>query len=194
MVKQTVVNNQKLKRILTYISHQRHPQQLRMMFLCSWHGMRSINFAYLQVKDVYTTAGTVRDRIRLDGHKNKGQQTCTYYLNHQIRQEFKRYLSYIRQRDTEWNAETYLFISQKQGHPYHRVSISRLFARIYRHFGIQGASHVGRHLFVSRLINAGTNICVVQRLDNHRHITTTQHYFNCNEQMLLRAVEQVRLS
>ena len=63
-----------------------------------------------------------------------------------------------------------------------------------RALSIQGANHLGRHLFVSRLINAGTNICLVQRLVNHRHITTTQHYFNCNEQMLLRAVEQVRLS
>ena len=47
---------------------------------------------------------------------------------------------------------------------YNRVSISRMFGLIYNTFGIKGASHLGRHLFVSKLVNAGVNICLVQKL------------------------------
>lgn len=63
----------------------------------------------------------------------------------------------------------------------------------YNKFGIKGASHMGRHLFVSKLINSGVNICLVQRLANHRHISTTQRYFNCNEQMLVNAAENAKI-
>ena len=74
-----------------------------------------------------------------------------------------------------------------------RVSISRLFSSIYSKFGIKGASHLGRHLFVSKLVNAGVNICLVQKLANHRNIGTTQHYFNYNEKMLSNAVENTKI-
>lgn len=63
----------------------------------------------------------------------------------------------------------------------------------YNKFGIKGASHMGRHLFVSKLVNSGVNICLVQRLANHRHISTTQRYFNCNEQMLVNAAENAKI-
>ena len=68
-----------------------------------------------------------------------------------------------------------------------------LFASIYRKFSIHGASHLGRHIFVSKLVNAGVNICIVQKLANHKNISTTQHYFNANEQMLANAVENVKI-
>lgn len=36
-------------------------------------------------------------------------------------------------------------------------------------------------------------ICIVQKLANHKNISTTQHYFNYNDQMLANAVENVRI-
>ena len=68
-----------------------------------------------------------------------------------------------------------------------------MFATVYKKFNIEGASHLGRHLFISRLVNAGTNICIVQKLVNHRNISVTQRYFNYNEKMLSNAVENVTI-
>ncbi|MBQ7633026.1 MAG: site-specific integrase [Alphaproteobacteria bacterium] len=48
-------------------------------------------------------------------------------------------------------------------------------------------------MFVSKLVNAGVNICVVQKLANHRNIATTQKYFIYSEKMLANAVENVRV-
>ena len=53
MVNQVFIDDKKIKDILTYIQGMRHAEMIRMMFLCSLNGMRSINFAYLQVSDVY---------------------------------------------------------------------------------------------------------------------------------------------
>ena len=172
----------------------KHAAQIRMMFLCSLNGMRSINFAMLQVKDCYTDGLKPKDAICLNEDKNKGKHKCVYYLNSQMKKEFADYLKYLQQKwGDDINPDTYLFTSQKMNKPYNRVSISRLFAAVYRKFGIKGASHLGRHLFVSKLINAGVNICLVQKLVNHRNIATTQRYFNYSEKMLMNAVENVRV-
>lgn len=46
MTNDVFVDDKKIKDILTYISGMKHAEQIRMMFLCSLNGMRSINFAY----------------------------------------------------------------------------------------------------------------------------------------------------
>ena len=56
MVNQAYLDNKKIKDILTYISGMRHSEQIREMFFCSLNGMRSINFYYLQIKDIYNDA------------------------------------------------------------------------------------------------------------------------------------------
>ena len=193
MINQVYIDDKKIKDILTYIAAMRHAEQIRMMFLCSLNGMRSINFCYLQVKDVYNPDFSVKDVICLDENKNKGKFGANYYLNSQMKKEFKEYLKFLKSRDDELNPDDYLFKSQKLGKPYNRVSISRLFANIYKKFNIHGASHFGRHLFVSKLVNSGVNICLVQRLANHRNICTTQRYFNYNPQMLSNAVESLKI-
>lgn len=194
MTNSEFVDDKKIKDILAYIKSMKHAEQIRMMFLCSLNGLRSINFAYLQVKDCYTEQLKTKDVINLDYDKNKGKHKCSYYLNSQIKKEFADYLKYLQ---VKWGErlipETYLFTSQKLNKPYNRVSISRLFSSIYNKFGIKGASHLGRHLFVSKLVNSGVNICLVQKLANHRNIATTQHYFNYNEKMLANAVENTKI-
>ena len=188
------VDDKKIKDILTYIRSMKHSEQIRMMFLCSLNGRRSINFAYLQVKDCYNSELKPKDIINLNNDKNKGKHSCQYVMNSQMKKELADYLKYLQNKWGEnLNSETYLFTSQKLNKPYNRVSISRLFSSIYSKFGIKGASHLGRHLFVSKLVNAGVNICIVQRLANHSQISTTQKYFNYNEQMLVNAVENAKI-
>ena len=194
MTNSEFVDDKKIKDILTYIRSMKHAEQIRMMFLCSLNGMRSINFAYLQVKDCYNSELKPKDIINLSNDKNKGKHSCQYVMNSQMKKELAEYLKYLQAKWGEnLTPETYLFTSQKLNKPYNRVSISRLFSSIYSKFGIKGASHLGRHLFVSKLVNAGVNICIVQRLANHSQISTTQKYFNYNEQMLVNAVENAKI-
>ena len=115
------------------------------------------------------------------------------YKQRQFRLLYAEYLKHLKTNRPNLNSESYLFTSQKQNKPYNRVSISRLFSSIYAKFNIKGASHLGRHLFVSKLVNSGVNICLVQKLANHKNIGTTQHYFNYNPQMLANAVENVKV-
>ena len=155
----------------------------------------------------------------------KGKFGCSYYLNSQMKKEFREYLKFFKSKEEDLNPEDCLFKSQKMNKPYNRVSISRLFSNIYTKFNIHGASHFGRHSIptsirlqlpfwlivfhcftlknsspncfflcsVSKLVNSGVNICLVQKLANHRNISTTQRYFNYNPQMLSNAVESLKI-
>ena len=135
----------------------------------------------------------INQKLGVDENKNKGKFGCSYYLNSQMKKEFREYLKYLKSKEEVLTPEDYLFKSQKLNKPYNRVSISRLFSNIYKKFNIHGASHLGRHLFVSKLVNSGVNICLVQKLANHRNIGTTQRYFNYNSQMLSNAVEGLKI-
>ena len=130
----------------------------------------------------------------MNNDKNKGKHSCQYVMNSQMKKELSEYLKYLQNKWGEnLNSETYLFTSQKLNKPYNRVSISRLFSSVYSKFGINGASHLGRHLYVTKLVNAGVSVFVIQKLVNHRQISTTQRYFNCNEQVLVNAAENARI-
>lgn len=98
MTNDVFVDDKKIKDILTYISGMKHAEQIRMMFLCSLNGMRSINFAYLQVKDVFTDKLKIKDVICLDYDKNKGKNKCSYYMNSQMKKEFCEYLKYLQRK------------------------------------------------------------------------------------------------
>ena len=194
MVNHNFVSDSQIKDILTYITGLKHSKQIRMMFFCSLNGMRSINFAYLQVKEVYTLDGKVKDSIELNQEKNKGKFAAQYYVNKQFKKELEYYYEYLKEKYGErLGQETYLFTSQKLNKPFNRPSISRIFHNIYHKFGIQGASHMGRHIYITKLIDAGINPFLVKTLVNHKNIQTTQHYYNHNPQQLLNAVEMVKI-
>ena len=82
MINQVYIDDKKVKDILTYIAGMRHAEQIKMMFLCSLNGMRSINFCYLQIKDVYNDDLNVKDVICLDENKYRVQNNrCSGCLN-----------------------------------------------------------------------------------------------------------------
>lgn len=76
----------------------KHAEQVRMMFMCSLNGLRSVNFAYLQVKDCYTDQLKPKDVINLDYDKNKGKHSYSYFMNSQMKRELADYLSYLQQK------------------------------------------------------------------------------------------------
>ena len=114
MTNSEFVDDKKIKDIMLYIKSMKHAEQIRMMFMCSLNGLRSINFAYLQIKDCYTDQLKPKDVINLDYDKNKGKHKCSYFMNSQMKKEFADYLNYLQQKWGEsLSPETYLFTSQK---------------------------------------------------------------------------------
>lgn len=194
MVNQEYVKDTKIKDILTYIKGIRHSEMIRMMFFCSLNGLRSINFRSLQIKDVFNNDGSAKEIIELSSSKNKGKFSAKYYVNNQFKKELESYYNYMTAKyGKKLDADTYLFTSQKMNKPFNRVSICRIFSNIYKKFGIHGASHLGRHMFITKMINNGINPFLVKQLANHKSVQTTQRYYNSNPVQLLNAVETAKI-
>lgn len=194
-VNQESVSDKQIKDILTYINGLNHSKQIRMMFMCSLlGGMRSINFRSLQIFDVYNPDGSVKESIDLKNEKNKGSKfRATYHVNIQLKKEFEGYYKYLKDKyKDKFTQDTYLFASQKMNKTYNPRSVYRIFSDIYKKFYIHGGTHMGRHIYITKLIDNGINPFIVQKLANHRSVQTTQRYYNSNTNKLQAAVNTLK--
>ena len=102
MINRAVVDDKKIKAIFKYIDTLNNAKQIKQMFrfnyLC---GMRCINFAYLQVKDVLNEDNSVKDIIELSADKHKGSKKAKYYVNDEMKKYIKEYLNEIGMKNRE---------------------------------------------------------------------------------------------
>ena len=180
MMNRAVIDEKKVKAIFKYIDTLNNSKQIRMMFMFSFNGMRSINFRNLQLKDILNDNNEVKDIIELGNDKNKGKNKAKYYISDELKREIEQYIKSYNLN----NKEQYMFISPKTNKPYSRTYISTIFSNVYNTFGIEASSHYGRRHLITNLLTKGVDITSVKTLVNHKNIATTSLYYNENENLL----------
>lgn len=180
MMNRAVIDDKKVKAIFRYIDTLNNSKQIRMMFMFSFNGMRSINFRNLQLRDVLNDNNEVKDIIELCGEKNKGKNKANYYISDDLKKEIEQYIKSYNLNDKE----QYMFISPKTGKPYSRTYISTIFSNVYNTFGIEASSHYGRRFMIGQLLHKGVDITSVKTLVNHKNIQTTALYVNRDDNLL----------
>lgn len=181
-----IIDSKKLKVIFNYISTLNNSKQVDLMFRFSYQGLRLCNWYKLQLKDILNAKNEIVDCLILNGEKNKGDKTATYYLSQDLKDRIKKYIS-------GWdlsNKERYLFVSPKTNKPYQKNSLSNLFHKIYSDLGIENCStHLGRRTFITELLTNGIDIVSVKTLVNHSSINTTTLYYQENPNFLKNIVD-----
>lgn len=81
----------------------------------------------------------------------------------------------------------YWFPGSHDGH-LSRATVTNRTSRLFRSLGITGSIHRCRHVYGTRLLRAGVNIRVVQRLMRHSNLETTALYTAVDEDELRAAV------
>ena len=190
MNNRAIINTDRLKKILKYVSTLNNANQITMMFKFSFQGLRLCNWYRLQLKDIIDGNNEIVEMIHLQGDKNKGGKKVIYYLNDELRKDLKEY---IKGWDLN-NKERYLFVSYKTGRPYQKNSLTNLFHKIYNDMGIENCStHCGRRNFITNLLVNGVDITTVKELVGHSFIQTTALYYNTNESMLKNVVNKNKI-
>ena len=83
-----------------------------------------------------------------------------------------------------------LFILSQKQCAFSALTITQLFARMYKKAGITGASgHSGRRQFITTLADKQINVRVIQALARHKSLNTTMRYIDINDTKLEKAVE-----
>jgi site-specific recombinase XerD len=130
-------------------------------------GLRASEVTRLKVADIDST----RMCIRIE--QGKGMKDRYLPLSPRLLQHLRAY--WRRQRPPLW-----LFPGHPSDRPLHRSGASWIYHTAKKKAGITkpGGIHTLRHCFATALLEAGTELVVIQRLMGHNSIRSTMRYLH----------------
>ena len=173
--------------MLAVIDSNKYSQRNRaVLYLSFYAGLRVCEIASLRVHDVVDDDRQVKSQIVLEKHMTKGNERQRVMLNSVLRKELQKYVDSVCCTYSRNDA----FIKSQKGSAFSPLTISQLFARLYKQAGIEGASsHSGRRQFITTLAEKQVNVRVIQALARHKSLNTTMLYVDINDKKLGNAVE-----
>lgn len=181
-----MLSEHELRRVLHMCTTSKHGDRNRMAVLLSHHaGLRVGEIASLTWDQVLDVNREIRRSFYLLAAKTKAGEAREVFLNGVLRRELTRFLDGQRVQAAK---PAPIIRSQKNG-AFSANSLCQLFARIYRHAGVTGAtSHSGRRWFITNLAHKGVSPKVIMELAGHKQLTTTQRYIEVTGDMKSKAV------
>ncbi|WP_054287132.1 tyrosine-type recombinase/integrase [Gulbenkiania mobilis] len=194
----------------------RHPERdCLAIWLAHGAGMRCTETARLEIRDVLTPSGRLRDEVLLRAETTKNCRSRLIFLtNPKLRQAVEAYLSYrLRNRlgctlsATEWRGLmplTKLLLTHRGGgfelvrkrrtlpdgrkaEYWAADALEARFRELYRAAGVKTSSHAGRRSFASALLKRGVSLEQVAILLGHQDTEVTSAYIHV-ERKTLRAM------
>ena len=140
-----ILTKQEYKRVLAIVDSNKHAERNRaVVFLSFYAGLRACEIASLRLHDVVNDESKVKSQIVLEKHMTKGNERQRVMLNSVLRKELQKYVDSVCCTYSRNDA----FIKSQKGSAFSPLTISQLFARLYKQAGIEGASsHSGRRQF-----------------------------------------------
>ena len=154
------------------------------LYISYFLGLRAKEIASLCISSFVDTSGNLKKEVLLKRKmtKNSVQRRC-YLTNDKLKKIVTQYLEY-RKSTSSYHLDAPLILSQKRC-AFTPDTMQKLFARMYRAVGLDGASsHSGRRTFATKLIENGVGIKNVQTLLGHKSIQTTTLYIQENPALL----------
>jgi site-specific recombinase XerD len=139
-------------------------------------GLRISETCRLQVDDIDSK------KMLLHVREGKGGTERYAMLSPRLLAVLRAYWRHVRP------PKPYLFPGQKPDTPLSTDSVRQVLRRVVEDCGIKKpvTPHLLRHSFATHLLDAGTDIRVIQVLLGHRSITTTQRYSQVSPQYISR--------
>ena len=134
-------------------------------------GLRISEVTHLRVSDIDS------ERMVIRVEQGKGHKDRYVMLSEVLLQVLRRY--WQAARPTTW-----LFLSSQQDHPISLSAVQRACQRAVRDASLskQVTVRMLRHCFATHLLEAGTNVRVIQTLLGHSSVQTTQRYTHVSTQ------------
>ncbi len=182
-----ILTKQEYKRMLAIVDSNKHAQRNRaVVFLSFYAGLRACEIASLRLHDVVNDENKVKTQLVLEKHMTKGNERQRVMLNSVLRKELQKYVDSVCCTYSRNDA----FIKSQKGSAFSPLTMSQLFARLYKQAAIEGASsHSGRRQFITTLAEKQVNVRVIQALARHKSLNTTMLYVDINDKKLGNAVE-----
>ena len=186
-----IITKQEFQRLLSVVASNKHAERNRaVVFLSFYAGLRACEIASLRIHDVVADDGTIKAQVILESYMTKGNERQQVILNRVLRKELAKYVKSVCSNYSRNDA----LIKSQKGSAFSPLTITQLFARLYKLSGISGASsHSGRRFYIDCLASKSVNVRVIQALARHKHLNTTMRYIDITQAKLDKAVEAVEL-
>ena len=157
-----VLSQDEVRRLLDAVREPRYRVALMLAYSA---GLRLSEVLNLRVDDIDSQRMVLRVR---DGKGGKDRYTLLSEVMLQTLREYWRL----------YRPESYLFPAKRGHRPIDGSCLQRACARAAKDAGLskRAGMHTLRHSFATHLLEAGTNLRVIQRLLGHRSMTTTARY------------------
>ncbi|AOT68960.1 site-specific tyrosine recombinase/integron integrase [Geosporobacter ferrireducens] len=169
-----VLSQSEVKSILDAVSNLKHKAILMTIYAA---GLRVSEAAKLKVSDIDSKNMQISVRC---GKGKKDRYTLLSKTN----------LDILREYWMRYHPSDYLFMGADGKSPITARTIQRVFEDAKDRVGIKknASVHTLRHSFATHLLEAGTDICYIQRLLGHTSINTTTIYLHLRRMDLLNIV------
>lgn len=171
-------------------------RNVTILYLSFCMALRACELRRLRIGDFLEADSiTLVQEVNLLKSMTKGsKQRHVPFTNKKARQVLSDYIEHMRSKlkklHLELDLNAPLFPSQKGGF-FSVASFNAIFIEIYKLAGLSGAkSHSGRRTFISRHVEMGTDIKVLQVIAGHEHINTTAGYMDVDPMRLRRIAEK----
>jgi integrase/recombinase XerD len=152
--------------VAAFLEALRHPLYWAIALVLYGTGLRIDEALALEVSDIDGARGVLRVR------HGKGNRAREAQLSPALYQSLRRYW------DRERPPLPYLFVSRRTGRPPTQEAVRRAFALAAEQAGITKPvrPHVLRHSYATHLLDAGTDVRIIQALLGHQSLRTTMRY------------------
>ena len=183
--KSRVLTSSEFKRVVKMQQTNKYAiRNICCLYISYFLGLRAKEIASLCIGSFVDTSGNLKKEVLLKRKmtKNSVQRRC-YLTNDKLKKVVTQYLDYRKNTNT-YHLDAPLILSQKRC-AFTPDTMQKLFARMYRAVGLDGASsHSGRRTFATKLIENGVAITNVQKLLGHKNVQTTTLYIQENPMLL----------
>jgi integrase/recombinase XerD len=155
-----------LEEVRAFFEALQHPLYLVIATLLYGTGLRIDEALSLELSDIDGRRGVLHVR------HGKGNRAREVMLSPDLLQYLRGY--WAREQPTR----PYLFASRRTGRPPTQAAVCHAFALAQEQAGItkRVRPHVLRHCYATHLLEAGTDIRIIQALLGHRSLQTTMRY------------------
>lgn len=176
----TVLSVEEVMKILNLLNddtiyNARNHAMIEVMYAC---GLRVSELVNLQISDLHLTS-------KMISTKGKGSKERVIPINDYASKVLRNYIIDARPLLLKNKNSNYLFLNN-QGEPISRQSFFILIKKLCKEAGIQKeiSPHTLRHSFATHLLEAGTDLRLIQEMLGHEDISTTQIYTHLSKQKI----------
>ncbi|MEQ9440363.1 MAG: tyrosine-type recombinase/integrase [Cyclobacteriaceae bacterium] len=168
-----VLSKPEVRSILRQIHNPKHHAILSTIYAS---GLRLSELIHLKITDIDS------ERMLIHVRQSKGKKDRMVPLSGKLLYELREYFRKYRPKE-------YLFEGEKGG-MYGRSSVQQIFRKARRAAGIQKKAtvHTLRHSFATHLLEAGTDLRMIQVLLGHSSSKTTEIYTHVSNQYIQQVI------